>query len=109
MARDVGLEELVLGTLGGIDGLSGKAMFGGWAIMLHGNLLCGVRRESLMLRLGCENEAWALEIAGVEPVVMRGRTMKGYVRVGPEGYGDDGVRQRLVDAAVGFTGLLPRK
>jgi hypothetical protein len=48
-------------------------MFGGWAFLLHGNLLCGVRRGSLVLRVGRANEDWALSVPGVVPVLMRGR------------------------------------
>ncbi len=109
MARDLGLEELVHTTLGDAPGLTGKAMFGGWAFLLHGNLLCGARRNSLMLRVGPVNEVWALTIPGVTPVVMRTRRMRGYVRAASEAYADDDVRQRLLDAAVGFTLSLPRK
>jgi hypothetical protein len=109
MARDAGLEELVRGELGGVVGLTEKAMFGGWAFLLHGNLLCGVRKESVMLRVGKENEGWALSVEGVEPVVMRGRRMSGYVRALPEAYAEGKVLSRLVEAAVGFVGGLERK
>ncbi len=109
MARDAGLEELVHTTLGNLRGLQEKAMFGGWAFLLNGNLLCGARRDSLMLRVGPDNEPWAFKIAGVVPVVMRGRRMVGYVRATAEAYVNDGVRQRLLDAAVAFTRSLPPK
>ena len=56
MPRDPGLEELVKSSLGNTRGLSEKAMFGGWAYLLHGNLLIGARRGSLLLRVGKENE-----------------------------------------------------
>ena len=109
MPRDPGLEELVHATLGDPPGLTGKAMFGGWAFLLHGNLLCGARRGSLMLRVGPENEAWALDLPGVAPVVMRGRRMRGYVRAAPDAYADDLIRTRLLNAAVAFTLSLPGK
>lgn len=109
MPRDAGLEELVRSHLGDQAGLTGKAMFGGWAFLLHGNLLCGTRSGSLMLRIGSDNEDWALKIPGVTPVVMRGRRMRGYVRATPEAYADDALRQRLLDAAVAFTRTLPSK
>ena len=109
MPRDAGLEELVHGALGSLPGLTEKAMFGGWAFLLHGNLLCGARRGSLMLRIGRDNEVWAFEIPGVIPVVMRGRRITGYVRATPEAYADDNHRRRLLDAAVAFTHTLPRK
>lgn len=109
MARDPGLEELVHATLGDPPGLTEKPMFGGLGFLLHGNLLAGARRGSLMLRIGPGNEAWALEIPGVTPVVMRGRRMQGYVRAAPEAYANDAHRQRLLDAAVAFTRSLPKK
>ena len=109
MPRDSGLEELVHNTLGNPPGLSEKSMFGGWAFLLYGNLLCGARLGSLMLRVGPENERWALTIQGVDPVIMRGHRMRGYVRAGPAVYADDEVRQRLIDAARSFTLSLPKK
>jgi len=109
MPRDPGLEELVVSTLGNLSGLTEKPMFGGLAWLLHGNLLAAARKGRLMLRIGPANEAWALEIAGVTPVVMRSRRMKGYVRAAPEAYADDATRQRLLDAALAFTRALPKK
>jgi hypothetical protein len=109
MPRDPGLEELVKSSLGNTRGLSEKAMFGGWAWLLHGNLLCGARRGSLLLRAGKDNEAWANEIPGVATAIMRGRRMSGWVRVTTEVYSDDAPRHKLIDAAVQFTGSLPKK
>ena len=109
MPRDPGLEELVRCALGDLSGLTEKSMFGGWAFLLHGKLLCGARQGSLMLRVGPGNESWALTIPGVAPVVMRGRRMRGYVRASPEAYAQDDNRQRLMDAAVAFTRSIPKK
>jgi len=109
MPRDPGLEELVHCALGDLPGVSEKSMFGGWAFLLHGNLLCGCRRGSLMLRVGPDNESWALTIPGVGPVVMGGRRMRGYVRAAPEAYIQDEHRQRLIEAAVAFALSLPKK
>jgi hypothetical protein len=109
MPRDPGLEELVHSALGKPPGLTEKAMFGGLGFLLHGNLLAGARRGSLMLRIGPDNESWALEIPGVTPVIMRGRRMKGYVRAAPEAYADDANRRRLLDATLTFTRSLPKK
>lgn len=107
MPRDPGLEEFVRDTLGGVPGLTEKALFDGWAFLLNGNSLCGCRLNRLLLRMGPEHEGWALAIFGVSPVVMGGRSRRGYVQASAEAYGDDTVRQRLLDAAVGFMGSLP--
>ncbi|HXR98682.1 MAG TPA: TfoX/Sxy family protein [Terriglobales bacterium] len=109
MPRNLGLEDLVRDTLGDPAGLSGKAMFGGWAFLLDGKLLCGVGKKGLMLRVGPDNEPWALEMPGVSPVMMRGRRMRGYVRADPEASEDGRKRKRLLDAALAFTRSLPRK
>ena len=109
MARDKGLEALVGDSLESVPGLTEKAMFGGWAWLLHGNLLCGARTDGMLLRVGKENEVWALGIAGVVPMVSRGRRMPGWVRAGQEVYGNDKHRERLLKAALEFTRLLPGK
>jgi hypothetical protein len=41
MARDKGLEELVNDSLAAVPRLTTKAMFGGLAWLVNGNLLCG--------------------------------------------------------------------
>jgi hypothetical protein len=114
MPRDPGLEELVKSSLRNTRSLSEKAfseksMFGGWAYLLYGNLLIGARHGSLLLRVGKDNEAWANQIPGVATAIMGGRRISGWVRATPEAYGDDALRQKLIDAAVHFTGSLPKK
>jgi TfoX N-terminal domain len=108
LARDKGLEELLNDSLATVPGLTQKAMFGGCAWLVNGNLLCGARSDGMLLRLGKENEAWALEIPGVVPMVTRGRQMRGWVRAAPDVYGNDALRQRLVDAALEFNRSLRR-
>src|SRR6201996_3977584 len=114
MPRDPGLEELIKSSLTNTRGLSEKSlseksMFGGWAYLLHGNLLCGARRGSLLLRVGKDNEAWANEIPGVATAIMGGRRMSGWVRATPEAYGNDKLRQKLIEGALDFTGSLPKR
>ena len=109
MARDRGLEELLREELAGTSGLSEKALFGGWAWLLHGNLLCGARDDGVLLRLGKGNDHQALETEGVTPMLSRGRVMPGWVRVAPKALGDAAFTKRLVAEAVRFVRSLPRK
>ena len=109
LARDKGLEELLNDTLATVPGLTQKAMFGGWAWLVNGNLLCGARSDGMLLRLGKDHEVWALKIPGVVPMITRGRQMPGWVRAAPDVYGNDALRQRLVDAALEFNRSLPKK
>ncbi|MBB3384918.1 MULTISPECIES: TfoX/Sxy family protein [unclassified Rhizobium] len=109
MARDAGLEELLREELGERPELSEKAMFGGWAFLLNGHLLCGARDDGMLIRLGKGNDAWALEQPDVKPMLSRGREMQGWVRAGPEAYGNDMLRKRLLLAALNFVEGLPPK
>lgn len=81
MARDRGLEELIHQDLSLLTGIEYKAMFGGWAWLLHGHLLCGARADGMLVRLGKDLDAWALEMDGVVSMVSRGGVMQGWVRV----------------------------
>jgi hypothetical protein len=109
LARDKGLEALLNDSLATVPGLTQKAMFGGWAWLVNGNLLCGARSDGMLVRLGKENEAWALEIPGVVPMMSRGRQMRGWIRAAPAVYVNDALRQRLVEVALEFNLSLPKK
>ena len=109
MARDRGLEETILEDIGSLPGLSDKKMFGGLAWMLDGHLLCGARDVGMMVRLGRDNDAWALALPDVAPMIMSGRPMSGWVRAGTDACADDETRRRLLDAAVAFVRTLPPK
>ena len=108
MARDAGLEELVRSDLPR-ESFTEKAMFGGWAWLLEGNLVCGAREGSLLVRLGKGGDGWALALPDIAPMISQGRELSGWVRAGPEAYGDDGLRRRLLQAAVKFVRSLPGK
>jgi hypothetical protein len=109
MARDLGLEHLLSEYLAGTAGLSEKAMFGGRAWLMDGNLLCGARNTGVLVRLGKGNDGWALKIAGVEQMIMRGRPMAGWVRVAPEIFGDEVLGRKFIQAALDFVQTLPPK
>jgi hypothetical protein len=108
MARDPGLEELIRADLPP-DAWTERAMFGGWAWLLNGNLVCAARADGMLARLGKGHDGWALSLPGVAQMISAGRPMAGWVRAGPEAYGDDGLRRRLLGAALDFVRGLPAK
>lgn len=63
----------------------------------------------MLVRLGPENETWAVKVCGIIPMMMRGRQMHGWVRAAPEAYGNDALRHRLLNAALEFNRLAKRK
>lgn len=109
MARDPGLEDLMAEDLAGTPGLTTRAMFGGLVWLHDGRLLCGARRDGLLLRLGVGRDGWALAIPGIAPMSSKGCSMPGWVWAGDAAVGDDGMRRRLLAAALDFVRSLPRK
>ncbi|MDE1177017.1 MAG: TfoX/Sxy family protein [Edaphobacter sp.] len=109
MARDKALEALVNDELEGRPGITQKAMFGGLTWLWNGKLVCGARAGLMLVRLGEGNDAWALALDGVTPMVSGSRPMTGWVRASPEVYANDEMRQRLLRAALEFVQSLPPK
>jgi TfoX/Sxy family transcriptional regulator of competence genes len=104
------LADAVRGALAGLE--TGKIrevrMFGGVGFMLNGNLLVGASPRGLLVRVGKNAHHDALTRPGARPMVMRGRTMEGYVYVDPPELTARSVRA-WVQLAIEFVGTLPRK
>jgi hypothetical protein len=84
-------------------------MFGGWAWLLWGNLLCGARDDGMLARLGKGKDDWALAVPGIGPMISRGKPMAGWVRAESRAFGNDEMRCKLIVAALQFVSSLPRK
>lgn len=85
-----------------------RPMFGGLTFMLGGHMLCGVVKDTLMVRLGPDGADRALGQPHVRPMDFTGRPMKGMVFIDPAGLHGQALRQ-WVDAAVGYVRGLPPK
>ena len=83
-------------------------MFGGIGFMLNGNLLAGASRRGLLLRVGRERASEALSRVGARPMVMRGRTLEGYVYVDPQALTTQAVRG-WIELALPYVRTLPPK
>ena len=62
-------------------GATGKKMFGGTCHLINGNMLCGVYKNFLILRLDEQAAQDALQRPGVKPFDVTGRPMKGWVMI----------------------------
>ncbi len=111
MAFSEELAERIRQGLARRRGAEEKKMFGGVGFLLNGNLLVGVWKDSLIARLGPEEGDEALK----EPHVrgkefnITGRSMRGWVRVAPEGVEGDDQLSGWVQRAVKLVGTLPAK
>ncbi len=90
------------------SGIAEQRMFGGLCFLLHGNILVGVRRDSLIARLGEDEASKALKKPYVTQMGTR-RPMKGWVIIGPEGIDTDRQLSAWIDKAVELVETLPAK
>ena len=109
MAFDEALAERIRRGLARKKGIEEKKMFGGVGYLLNGNLLVGVWKDSLIVRLDPEGYDDALMEPHVGEFNITGRTMKGWVLVAPEGVDDSGQVKAWIQRVVKFVGKLPKK
>src|SRR6058998_1022421 len=82
MAYDEDLANRLRELLADEDAITEKKMFGGLAFLLGGNMSVSASgRGGLLARV---NPATPFSGAGIEPMVMRGRTMEGWYFIAPE-------------------------
>ncbi|MGC4234306.1 MAG: TfoX/Sxy family protein [Niabella sp.] len=88
MAHDTILANRVREQLAAVPGLSieEKKMFGGLAFLVNDKMCINITEDGLMCRYhpGLEDEV--AERNGYQPMIMRGRQLKGYCYVAPEGF-----------------------
>jgi hypothetical protein len=82
-------------------------MFGGIGFLLNGNLLVGVWKESLIVRLGPEDGDEALLEPHVKVFDITGKPMKNWILVEP--VVEDEQLKDWIQRAVKFVGKLPGK
>src|SRR5215831_13816934 len=109
MAFDETLAARIRDALARKRGVEEKKMFGGIGFLLHGNLLVGVWKESLVVRLGEKEGEEALKEPHVKEFDITGRPMRNWVLVGPEGVQNDEQLSAWIQRAVKFVGALPAK
>jgi TfoX/Sxy family transcriptional regulator of competence genes len=109
MAFNEVLAERIRDALARKRAIQEKKMFGGIGFLLNGNLVAGVWKESLIVRLGPDEGEEALTEPHVKEFDITGRAMKGWVLVEPQGVEDDEQLRAWIQRAVKFVGKLPAK
>ena len=77
--------------------------------MLGGNMCCGIIKEDLVVRVGPDSYEDSLAKPHARPMDFTGRSLKGMVFVGPEGYKTDQGLMYWLDQALRFALSLPPK
>lgn len=109
MAFDETLAASIRDALARTKNIEEKKMFGGICFLLNGNVLVGVWKESLIVRLGLDQGDEALLEPHVRIMDITGKPMKGWIMVGPEGVQDDSAVNEWIRRATTFVETLPWK
>jgi len=109
MAYDEDLAHRVRAGLAEQDGITEKAMFGGLAFLLRGNMAVGISGHELMVRVGPDATDDALARPHTRVFDMTGRPMKGWILVAPDGVKTSRQLGAWVRRGVQFAGSLPPK
>jgi hypothetical protein len=109
MAFDESLAARLRDALARRKNVEEKKMFGGVCFLLNGNLLVGVWKESLVVRLGQDQAGEALREPHVKEFDITGRPMRNWVLVEPEGITGDEQLKGWIGRALKFVESLPAK
>ena len=109
MAYSEALALRIRQAVAGRRGITEKKMFGGVGFLLNGNMLVGVWKQSMIVRLGPEPAAAALQEPYVVEFDITGRPMKGWVMLQPEGLENDGQLNLWIERSLKFVRKLPKK
>ena len=109
MAYDQGLADRIRSVLEGEPGVVERAMFGGLAFMVDGNMACGVVGGDLMVRVGPDAYHDALGRPHARLMDFTHRPARGMVYVEPAGVSDAAALADWVGQGTRFARSLPPK
>ena len=108
MAYQIEIENQIRKVIKDWTGIEAKKMFGGIGFMMNGNMLTGVYKEHLVLRLGKMDYEEVIKFPFAHPFDITGKPMKGWAllegqRLKPEDY------KHWIEKARDFVVTLPIK
>lgn len=110
MTYDDELAQRVRDLLADEPDVTEKRMFGGLAFLVAGHMAVVVSRaDGLMLRCDREDTDALVAEPFARPMEMRGKELRGWLRVDAEGIGTDQELRSWVEPAVGHARSLPAK
>ncbi|PKN05624.1 MAG: RNA methyltransferase [Deltaproteobacteria bacterium HGW-Deltaproteobacteria-9] len=109
MSYDKGLVQKVREILEEEPGFAEKKMFGGICFLFFGNMVCGVIKEDLIVRVGADSYEEMLKMPHAVEFDITGRPMKGWIMVLSAALDADEELNDWVQRAVSFVRTLPPK
>lgn len=110
MAYDKDLADRIRDLLPPDVDASEQAMFGGLAFLVDGNMAIAASGQGgLLVRVDPADSERLMETTGAVPMEMRGRPMRGWLRVGADQVRTKRQLTKWVDLGVQFASSLPSK
>jgi TfoX/Sxy family transcriptional regulator of competence genes len=110
VAYDEELAGRIRDQIGDEPSLTEKKMFGGLAFLIGGNMAVGASGQGgILVRVDPEESAELVATTNAYLMEMRGRQMKGWLRVDPDAVGTDDELARWVALGTTYARLLPAK
>jgi TfoX/Sxy family transcriptional regulator of competence genes len=110
MAYDEDLANRIRELIADVPDVTEQKMFGGLAFLIGGNMSVAASGQGgLLLRVDPEETDELLAKPDASPLEMRGREMKGWLRVDPDGVRTKRQLEPWVKRGVGYARSLPPK
>lgn len=103
------IDSRIKKILSGWKHTDARKMFGGVCHLLNGNMLCGVYKDFLILRLGEQASEDTLKLSYARPFDITGKPMKGWVMMAEDGFKTDEQLKDWLHLAKRFVKKLPPK
>jgi TfoX/Sxy family transcriptional regulator of competence genes len=110
VAYDEDLADRIRELLSGEKGLEEKRMFGGLAFLINGNMAVAASGQGgALIRVDPAQSGELVASTAAEEMVMRGKTMAGWLRVDDDHLGSQQELAAWVERGVGYARTLPAK
>jgi TfoX/Sxy family transcriptional regulator of competence genes len=110
MAYDEDLANGIRELIADADGISEQRMFGGLAFLIDGHMAVAASGQGgLLVRVGPDESDSLLKKPHSRPLEMRGRAMRGWLQVDPDGVRTKRQLEPWVRRGVAYARSLPPK
>ena len=110
MAYDEALADRIRQLIGSESGLTEQKMFGGLAFLIGGNMAVAASGQGgVLVHVDPDESDELVERTNARLMEMRGRSMRGWLRVDPEDLGTKRQLAKWVELGVAYGKSLPAK